>query len=131
MTDKFAPGSEVTEKPRRYNHYFNTGKVMGPVADEPTMVLVEYSYGNIRKCRKDDLITVEEAKAIKSQLEAEFEVSCSKVEPKVQEAIALLKEANELARLNGITIDELGREVTDALNDEIGSAGWNTSSYHC
>lgn len=131
IINKFAIGDMVTYKPGRHNAYINVGKIYGPVPDDPKMVLVEFAYGHINKCNITELVTIEEAEEIKSQLEIEFQDACNKVKPQALEAIAMLTKANELAYLHGITISNLSRDVTNALTDQISSAGWNTSSFNC
>ena len=102
--------------------------------DENGKVLVRwdgsYRKHNPGKHNADELITEVAADEILSKLEAEFEAWAGPIREKLEQAGALLKEADELADKHGRDLTEMW-DLTSPLTSAMDEVGWRTSSLTC
>lgn len=126
INSKFTIGSKVSFKPDHHTHPIVIGTIYQFVDGNPNKVLVKFKYNQIIEYSIDQLVSDEESYLLKNKLEDEFKLACSNVRPLALEALALLAKANELAKVNGVKIREIGYDISSDIIHQVSKAGWNT-----
>lgn len=136
MSSNIVKGSRVVRDFHRYTTRLDAGEVItDPVKDPLNQGLKAYVkfdswVAHPMEVYLSSLILEEEAKAKNSRLEEEFNKLQAEVTAKVDEAAKALREANQLAHESKYSV----RDLLDSYHtfiDEVGDAGWNTSSWSC
>lgn len=107
------------------------GVVIGnKLSDGDQVVAVEWADGTLGKMNVNDI-------EICLSMEEEFKLLQNEVNGKLQQAAALIREANQLAEAQGKNLRSLDDESydymfdTNPIENAMDEAGWNTSSWYC
>jgi hypothetical protein len=125
----FPIGSKVAAISRSYKDDLQIGTVIGYWQN---LTIVEWDNGKIIKLNNNSLVSAQEAQQKKSQFEEEFQAYQDELNDKINQATKLIKEANQLARKNGLDLSHFDlSNISEKLIDAIEECGWNTSSWQC
>lgn len=137
---KFSKGDRIgfVDGKLRYDEYGDSGPYYGTVTDELSdgRVMVKWddkwmnNAHNANPRNPEKLVPEKDLQEKYSALETEFKRVEAEVQAKMEEASRLITDAQKFAKDAGFDLQEM-RDATSTLESAMGSAGWNTSSWHC